>query len=739
MEKVIGNIDDDIIIEGEQLEDAHEDTEFIQYEKEHKDELEEITEENIREFANQLQFDSLAQECILEDLCKSYNISREDMFILIHELKKRGNNVIVLNTTAYKENPEKDEMDKVQMTLIRNFGHEQLINDLSYEIVDNDPETKVMLISDTRFGSVYSQISILNDMYVKAKQMGVKYVFLTGDVVEGIYSGAKGIYNSALHKYGYEDQADYVASCFPRVEGITTYFITGEHDLSFLKTKEKIDIGTLIASKREDMIYLGPRRKKVTFVPEDRKGGVSLYLQHANGKVPYTVSYKPQQKISSLRNEDKTDILVTSHFAACDSFLRRGVRSFQVPTVTATTDEMKDAATPVYNTVGAWLVKLQKDKKGSLRNTSQIWIPYYNTIVDDYKTAKALYLTDDKKVFVTPTIMRDEKDKTFAALKNGERVEEVCERLGMSELKFGGLVEELLVKGYDISINEKDGKKYVVKKKNKASSKPIKPDVSELTRVRQVWISDTHLCNETQQLHMINKVYKEAYEKGYREVLHFGDITDGDYQNRPDHRYELFRLGADRQIDYVAKNYPYVEGMDTYFITGNHDDTHKKNGGIGIGPYIELKRKEIFGRSDLHFVGSERAIFHPAASEKTDEEMYHSGGGCASSLSYRAQKYIDKMEPGTKPNVVGMGHFHQSHFLSYRNVIALLLPCLTAKSPFAIRQGLENTMGAYFIDMYVNSKGEVEMFEFEEKRFTLKDVKEEDWNKTRPMVLKRTL
>ena len=259
----------------------------------------EVTQENLKELADQLQFDTLAQECIVEDLCRSYNISREDMFVLIHELKKRGNNVVTMNTSAsYDENSE----EKTTVTLIRNYGHEQLINDLSYEIENNDNNIKCMLISDTRFGSIYQQTSILNDMYLKAKAMGVKYVFLTGDVVEGVYKGAKSIYNSTLHKDGYDDQADYVAACFPRVDGITTYFVTGEHDLSFLKTKDKVDIGNLIASKRPDMIYLGPRRKKVTFVNSSGNGSISLYLQHSNGNVPYTISYKPQQKIAALRS-----------------------------------------------------------------------------------------------------------------------------------------------------------------------------------------------------------------------------------------------------------------------------------------------------------------------------------------------------------------------------------------------------------------------------------------------------
>ena len=726
------NKDKDVImVEG--VEDvAPQDNEFIQYEEEHKDEMIEITEENLKEFADQLQFDSLAQEVIAEDLCKSYNITKEDLFVLIHELKKRGNNVVTLNTTAYKGNNEEDA-EKVQVTLIRNFGHEKLIDDLSYEIVDNEENTKIMLISDTRLGSIYEQITILNDLYLKAKQMGVKYVFLTGDVVEGVYSGIKSILNTTLHRYGYEDQAEYVAQMFPRVDGITTYFVTGEHDLSFLKTKEKVDIGTLIASKREDMVYLGPRRRKVTFVTDDkRNGSVSLYLQHATGQVPYTVSYKPQQKISSMRNEDKTDILVTSHFAACDSFLRRGVRSYQVPTVVATTDEMKDASTPVYNTIGAWLVSLDKDKKGNLKNTTQMWIPYYNTIVDDYKTAKSLYLNDDnKKIFIPHQVLRDEKDRIFAQIKNGEDLSEVLTRLNMSELKFGGLLEEFLLRGYSISLNEKDGKTIISKKRNKSSSKGIKPELDELTKISETWISDSHLCNEAQQLNMINQIYQETYERGITTVRHFGDISDGDYTNRSEHRYELFRLGASRQIEYIVNYWPMIDGITTEFIVGNHDITHERNGGVFIGPIIESLRP------DLKFVGSEHAYVFPEESPKTTIEMFHPGGGCASSLSYRPQKYIEKMEPGSKPNIVGMGHYHQSEFISYRNVLGILLPCLTSKSNFAIRQGLENTMGAYFITMYVNQKGEIEMFEFEEKRFTQKDVKKDDFLKTKQLVLKR--
>ena len=71
-----------------------------------------ITEENLKEYADMLQFDTLAQECILEDLCKSYNINRDDMFILIHELKRRGNNIVTLNTSAKNNDDDLDSFLK---------------------------------------------------------------------------------------------------------------------------------------------------------------------------------------------------------------------------------------------------------------------------------------------------------------------------------------------------------------------------------------------------------------------------------------------------------------------------------------------------------------------------------------------------------------------------------------------------------------------------------------------------
>ena len=81
---------------------------------------------------------------------------------------------------------------------------------------------------------------------------------------------------------------------------------------------------------------------------------------------------------------------------------------------------MKEANTPVYNTIGSWIVTLIKDKKGHLKSTSQMYIPYYQTIKDDYKTFKTLYLTDSTSIYLNQPAVKDEKDKIYSSIKNGE-------------------------------------------------------------------------------------------------------------------------------------------------------------------------------------------------------------------------------------------------------------------------------------------------------------------------------
>lgn len=118
-------------------------------------------------------------------------------------------------------------------------------------INDLDP---IGLLGDTQIGSKTFRRECLEDYYRRAVLDGVKEFFHTGDMVHGenMYRGQ--VYECYAH--GCAGQTQAVVDEYPKIEGITTYFITGNHDLSFWKSIG-MDIGLLINARRPDLVYLG--------------------------------------------------------------------------------------------------------------------------------------------------------------------------------------------------------------------------------------------------------------------------------------------------------------------------------------------------------------------------------------------------------------------------------------------------------------------------------------------------
>ena len=103
-------------------------------------------------------------------------------------------------------------------------------------------------------------------------------------------------------------------------------------------------------------------------------------------------------------------------------------------------------------------------------------------------------------------------------------------------------------------------------------------------------ISDSHMGSIYELVDYLVFVYKEAKKRGITEVYHIGDISDGYYTNRPEQIYSLKCIGFDAQVDNIIANYPKEEGITTYFILGNHDETHIKNGGANLGIAVSRDR-----------------------------------------------------------------------------------------------------------------------------------------------------
>jgi predicted phosphodiesterase len=237
----------------------------------------------------------------------------------------------------------------------------------------------------------------------------------------------------------------------------------------------------------------------------------------------------------------------------------------------------------------------------------------------------------------------------------------------------------------------------------------LRQQVSELTSYRKIpthsfegdWvkvgiISDTHIGSLYERLDLLDGAYSVFEKEGIKDVYHAGDIIDGENVYRG-HVYEIKVHGADAQVNHCVNNYPKKEGIETHFISGNHDLSFWKNAGIDIGEKIASRR------SDMKYLGREEADVPILCNNvKVILRLTHPGKGTAYALSYHPQKYIDALAGGQKPHIILMGHYHKAEQLPcYRNTYLIQSGCLQSQTPYMRRQSLAAHMGFWIIEFMI--------------------------------------
>ncbi len=188
--------------------------------------------------------------------------------------------------------------------------------------------TKFGIVSDTHLCSKYVTMGALHKFYDVLENEEIDTVYHAGDMLDGhdVYPGH--LYELAV--IGSDAQVNDVIENYPCREGITTRFITGNHDLSFFK-KGGRDVGKSIVNERSDLDYLGQLGAYVTI------GDKSMYLVHPDGGSPYQISYRAQILARGFTEESKPDIMVVGHLHQLGYFIDRGIHillggSFQAQT-----------------------------------------------------------------------------------------------------------------------------------------------------------------------------------------------------------------------------------------------------------------------------------------------------------------------------------------------------------------------------------------------------------------------
>lgn len=312
----------------------------------------------------------------------------------------------------------------------------------------------------------------------------------------------------------------------------------------------------------------------------------------------------------------------------------------------------------------------------------------------------------------------EQANKIYSAIKSGNTLQEVANSLECSEIEVRGIIEILNTYGKKIELVLTDDNELVVVKKSvRKFQKSLKPAMEDCKKKNILVVSDTHFGNNFQQLHLLNKLYEEAYKREINTVLHVGDMVDGDYSSiRKEQARQVFLHGFDEQAGYVVDMYPQIKGINTYFILGSHDETHYKNGQSTLGYWIPKCRK------DMHYLGQDQVTTDIDGIKIT---LDHPGDGSASALSYKPQKRIEELESGNKPKILFIGHYHKAYSFVYRNVHCSEVPSLCDHTQFQTKKGISNIMGGYFITIYYDDKGNIQYYSPEEVIYNHNDVWEE--------------
>ena len=243
---------------------------------------------------------------------------------------------------------------------------------------DGTTTLRFAIMGDTQFGSKYAQITHLHDFYDLCEREGIKDVYHTGDITDGLKMRPGHEYE--LYEISADGQCEDVVKNYPRRNGVTTHFITGNHDASLYK-HVGFDIGRAIAKERDDMNYLGRDCAVIDLTPN-----CSLELRHPWDGTAYAISYKIQKMIEAMEADSKPKILAVGHYHKQEYLFYRNVHTLQTGCFQGQTPFLRGKGVSIW--MGGWIVTAHVDKDGSILRFIPEFVPFYSSIKDDWKNFK---------------------------------------------------------------------------------------------------------------------------------------------------------------------------------------------------------------------------------------------------------------------------------------------------------------------------------------------------------------
>lgn len=274
----------------------------------------------------------------------------------------------------------------------------------------------------------------------------------------------------------------------------------------------------------------------------------------------------------------------------------------------------------------------------------------------------------------------------------------ICNEMKLNEYEVLSLVSVLRNEGINMTTKVKDDGIYLLDQGEREFSKENNYTLytDEENEFKFVAISDTRFGSTSQQLSILNDIYDEAYKQGYKNVILCGNLTEGLVPTENIYSDSIFLDDTLRQVNYIIKYYPKVDGIKTYFITGTKDEKHLKVNKINVGKRISNLR------NDMIYLGFNSCNLNI---DKVKMQIFNPNLGKTYTSSYRPQQQIDSFRSEDKPDILLYGGLLQMEKFTYRNVKCISVPSVCATTEEMNNKRYSNTIGAWFITIKTDEKG----------------------------------
>lgn len=255
--------------------------------------------------------------------------------------------------------------EKKKLSLLEHYSPKDIQELLDYVAMNSKKEIdkviwepwhlKFWLVSDTHLWSSQAAIDELWEFYDKAKDRGVECFVHCWDLVDGawVYSWQHFEQNAV----GFDEQVRLVKEKYPNV-WLPTYFIAWNHSESYLKWWGA-DIAKAIETVRNDLINLW-------FYDATLKlNWITIQLRHWWWGSSYALDYKLNKFIDKIPWWKEPDIFALGHYHQALYALHRGIHGFLPWSFLK--ENMLSKRFQLWNTVGGWIIDIEKDGKGKSR------------------------------------------------------------------------------------------------------------------------------------------------------------------------------------------------------------------------------------------------------------------------------------------------------------------------------------------------------------------------------------